>query len=266
LTLTVEQGLMIGSNAASSYAGAALIDSIITVLNDQTGEQWEIEIHDFASGGLPYWVGAGTRPAYHLRYRVLGTGRWRNLCKAPLEPSDEPLWPDAFETYALLLTDERYDRDAKRVLAQDGEGWFNIACAGSTLAKMVLMHYDPNVAPVDPYQTTTDERTTVIKMLTADYLGDGLAFTKAGMLLQWADAHGWHQTSAPGVSEAVWDENGAVCLDWPRLAILDWDVFDRIQDACPSPSCTLPPTCDELGIGDANWSAHGLWRTWNPWW
>jgi hypothetical protein len=264
LALTVEQGVMTGSSATSTYTGAALIGSIINVHNNVTNETWQIEIHDFTSGGLLYWVGGGTRPAYHLRYRALGTRPWKNLCNAPLEPSDEPLWPDAFETYAILIDDERYDRDAKQVLAGDGEGWFNIACAGSTLAKMVLMHYDPNVPAMDPAQTSVDQRTTVIKMLTADYLGTGVAFTQPQTLLQWADAPGWHTVpvATQGTSEAVWDENGAVCLDAPRLATVYPNIDEHIESNCLAPGCTMPPTCDALGITDQNWTQHGLWRTW----
>jgi hypothetical protein len=264
LQLEVENGVMRGYNGVASYNGPALLGSILTVTNPTHNETWEIEIYNMTSGGLPYWAGGGSRAAYHLRYRVLGTRPWQNLCNAPLEPSEDPLWPDALETYAFLIDDERYDRDAKQALAgNDAEGWFNIACAGSTLAKMVLLHYDPNVAAVDPVQTFPYERTAVIKMLTADYLGIGEAFTQAGTKLKWADKLGLYPPPAAGISEAVWDENGAVCLDQPRLTTVDPDIYTKIQDKClATPGCAMPPKCSTLGITDQNWTQFGIWRSW----
>lgn len=265
LTLEVENGVMTGtSGQGDKYTGHNLLGSIITVRNQSTNEVWQIQIHALTTGsGLPYWAGGGFRPAYHLRYRAFGTRPWENLCNEPL-PSDDLPWPEGYETYAFLIDDERYDRDAKKALAEDAEGWFNIACAGSTLAKMVLMHYDPNVKAVDPYRTTPAQRTAVLKMLTADYLGTGEPFTEGGVRLEWADTFVGHQASDTTSPEAVWDQFGAVCLEAPRLLTRYTDYWCDLHDACPSPDCTLPPSCSALNITDDNWQQYGMWRTWTP--
>jgi hypothetical protein len=267
LRLDVDRGEIRGYNQVTGVlelSGAAAIGSILTISSPM--ETWRIKIDDYAR--MPYWVGPGAVPAYRLLYQRAGDppSLWINVCKEPTEPITDPQWQGGHATYALLISDERYDRDAKRV-RDDGnaQGWFNIACAGTALAKMVLMHLDPHLPPGDPYHTSLDQRTATLKMLTADYLGFGEAFTVGGKPLQWASSLGWHMVAAPGSSEAVWSEQGAVCLDEPRLADTDELILDKIETECnQTPGCVMPPTCDQLGVTAANWTQYGLWRTWNP--
>jgi hypothetical protein len=229
-------------------------------------DTWEIMVASYTPR-LLYWAGPGAIPAYLLLYHRIGDpSGWQNLCKEPLTPSDAAVWPDQYEAYAILIDDERYDTDAITVDPAPAEGWFNIACAGSALSKMMLMHYNPHLPANDAYYSTPTERTAVLKMLTADYLGTGEAFTKGGTLLQWEDTTGLHpHPPMAHVVEAVWDETGALCLDAPRLLIGDIDIFGKIESECDG-DCVMPPTCAEAGITAANWTEHGLWRTYNPWW
>jgi hypothetical protein len=56
-----------------------------------------------------------------------------------------------------------------------------------------------------------------LKMFTADVCGDGTSFTVHGQPLLWADAN--HLTAferSAASLEAVWTDQGAVCLDTPR--------------------------------------------------
>jgi hypothetical protein len=273
LRLDVDRGQIKGYHevtGALQVSGAGAIGSILTISSPT--ETWRIRIDDYAR--MPYWVGPGAVSAYRLLYQRTGDppSLWTNVCKEPAEPITDPQWQGGYATYALLISDERYDRDAKRV-RDDGnaQGWFNIACAGTALSKMVLMHYDPHISQGDPYYTLPEGRTVTLKMLTADYLGIGEAFTRAQRPLQWANASGWHTVPAAlGGSEAVWDENGAVCLDTPRLAgddpdIDDPDIYEKIENVCnQTAGCVMPPTCDQQGVTPANWTQHGTWRTWKP--
>jgi hypothetical protein len=268
LRLDVDRGEIKGYDKLTGVLeveDASAIGSILTISNLEV--TWRIRIEAYAL--MPYWVGSPRAyiPAYRLLYQRVGDSPslWTNVCKAPAEPAVDPMWPGGFETYALLISDERYDRDAKKV-RDDGnaEGWFNIACAGTALAKMVLMRFDPHIPP-GVYHTTPDQRTATLKMLTADYLGIGEAFTVGGQPLQWASASGWHTVPVPGSSEAVWDADGAVCLDTPRLASTDPDIVEKIEAVCSStPGCSMPRTCAQEGITAINWTQHGMWRTWNP--
>jgi ADYC domain len=268
LRLDVDRGEIKGYDPADTLVldGAGAIGSILTIGNATT--TWRIRIDDFAR--IPYWTGPlAAVPAYRLLYQKVGatTSIWTNVCKAPENVILDPEWQGGHETYALLISDERYDRDAKRV-RDDGnaDGWFNIACAGTALAKMVLMRFDPHIPATDlDYYTIPTRRTTTLKMLTADYLGFGEAFTQGGLPMQWADSLGWHPELAPNVSEAVWDENGAVCLDTPRLDGIESDMLKKIEDVCnATPGCTMPPTCSAQGVTPLNWTQYGPWRTWNP--
>lgn len=129
LDLAVENGVMTGFNAANTYTHQGMIDSIMTVTDGQI--TWEIMIVNYTRK-LLYWAGPGTISAYHLMYRQLGmrATAWQEVCNEPLEPADAAMWPDQYETYALLIDDERYDTDAIKVDPNPGGGWFNIACAG----------------------------------------------------------------------------------------------------------------------------------------
>jgi hypothetical protein len=126
-----------------------------------------------------------------------------------------------------------------------GDSWFNLACAGSAMAKMHLLRHTqpgslvpvtgaPPVPLADP--STLPERQAMLKMLTADYCGDGRSFTRTGQPLRYMDRRHWY----PGVPfsldpaafeigsiEAIWGASGAVCLSQPRLA-----AMDEIQDHC----------------------------------
>lgn len=197
-----------------------VIGSVITVTNDV--RTWEIRIAGYTYA-LQYWYGDGWVWAYHLEYRQISPYDTAvdDLCNEPPSLGAEPGWPMGFETYAILIDDERYDREKIKVEEDDvdAEGWFNIACAGTALAKMVLLHADPNETTGN-YPTTKAQRTATLKMLTGDYFGTGYSFTEAGQDLWWTSEMGWHALvppQNPDDPEAIWTDTGARCLTTPRL-------------------------------------------------
>lgn len=140
---------------------------------------------------------------------------------------------------ATILGGERYDADAKTV-APDQPRWFNVACAGSAAAKMKLLGYGPQTSA-----TTPEQRQATLKMITADYCGDGTSYTENGTEVDWANASGavapaWGAELGP--LEALWTEHGALCLETPRIA-------DTVTD------CDLP-TCESFDLDDAEWVTH----------
>lgn len=141
----------------------------------------------------------------------------------------------AGENEALLFGGDRYDADRKTVTATGPAtaDWFNIACAGTALAKLHLTRHTETSQVV---KTTAVERQAMLKMFTADICGDGTAFTVHGEPLLWADAN--HLTSfaaRPASLEAVWSDRGAVCLDAPRRPELAAAIAARCG---PLPRCT----------------------------
>jgi len=141
-----------------------------------------------------------------------------------------------------------YDPIAKKVKSvPDSDPRFNLACGGTATAKMLLTRHaragsiDDNNHTV--YDTNDQQRTAMLKMLTADYCGTGHAFTVTGQRLAYADAwtefEGWSEDSE---LEAVWDARGARCLNTPRRGSY---IVEEIRQ-----HCGLPRPCRSLAEED----------------
>jgi hypothetical protein len=160
-------------------------------------------------------------------------------------PATEVVWDESTEIppfNAVVFEGDRIDATARTVKPAAEDRWFNIGCARHTLSKMRLTRNTLHtVADADwrPVQTA-------LKMLSADYCGNGTALTVPGMPILWqqhASPGGgstigmtYRVQPQPGSLEARWNENGAVCLDTPRLAVHPDpqfpDVGQSIQQAC----------------------------------
>jgi len=190
-------------------------------------------------------------------------GRFQNVCKnQPIREPSELLGmvgQNAFHT--LLFEGDRIDAAKKLDTAID-TSWFNLGCAGSALAKLALTGHTEAAANANTFVTTLPERQAMLKMFAGDYCGDGTPFTVAGQPLNWADDHGTMQLTAlqmqppqPLLLEARWTENGAACLDTPRVdahptTLSDQtfgpDVYDRVLNHCPA---QMPPPCADSSFG-----------------
>jgi hypothetical protein len=100
----------------------------------------------------------------------------------------------------------------------------------------------------------TDAHQAATRMIRADYNGDGTSYTKPLMSIDVADRLAFQTTSQPWEHEAVWNKNGAVCVD--RF---------RVSDLTPAIS---PPPCDVVGLsGPDTWDNgdnHGILRNLRP--
>jgi hypothetical protein len=187
--------------------------------------------------------------SYELDWKPLGyIGHALPVCAQP--NNDDILTMDRY--HALVFEGERIDAARKTVGATLDARWFNIGCAGSTLAKLHLTGHT-QAAESDGFSTTIRERQTMLKMLSADYCGSGRAFTVGGQPLHWVDDHGTMTVGLFGnYTEADWTANGASCLDTPRVVANPTatslahfpdaaTVAAEIYDACrgaPPPPCT----------------------------
>src|ERR1041384_2518099 len=199
----------------------------------------------------------------------------------PICPSDvrhQPDWGNFWapvEHSAVVFEGDRYDPQHKIVSDVTWTTpWFNLACAGSVPAKMLLMRRT-NAASfgrdgVRWYTLSTRERQAMLKMFTADYCGTGQAFTVDGQPLIWWESHHWYdETPLLGLPaprpvasvEALWDENGALCLTTPRMAV-PWTgpptTVDEVRQACPAKNLRDCPT-DLTG-----WETYAKVLTLNP--
>jgi hypothetical protein len=190
-------------------------------LRDPAGQRSAIQIAGMDE--TTYWVGpVETVPTYRLAFTSMTPAVPQPLCTAG-------------ENQALLFGGDRYDADRKTVTATGPAtaDWFNIACAGTALAKLHLTRHTEASQVV---KTTAVERQAMLKMFTADICGDGTAFTVHGEPLLWADAnHLTRFATRPASLEAVWTDRGAVCLDAPRRP----ELAAAIDARCgPLPRCS----------------------------
>ena len=199
--------------------GAMLIGLVID-LRDENGAQYALQVA--GTGTMTHWAAPlSPVPTYRLTYTTSAT-------------VSNPLCTTA-NNEAILFAGDRYD-GARRTVTATGaaaEGWFNVACAGTALAKMFLLRHTQasQLAP-----TTAGERQALLKMLTADVCGDGHSFTVQGQPLYWADAKRITRfPNAPWHLEAIWNEHGAVCMEQPRRP----ELAAAIDERCgPLPRCT----------------------------
>jgi hypothetical protein len=196
----------------------------------------------------PYWVGEpDLNETYELTYGA-DLASDRPVCANPPNPeSPDEEWPAATE--ALLFAGDRYDAQTKRVTAIDAAAgrWFNIACAGSALAKLHLTRHT-TAGSQSTFKSTQAERQAVLKMYTSDVCGTGRAFTRAGEPLHWSNRGRWLElTGTEASSEALWTETGALCLDEHRLEADPGfpGIRDAIVEECAQVGIALEP-CDDL--------------------
>ncbi|MEM9491492.1 MAG: ADYC domain-containing protein [Myxococcota bacterium] len=169
--------------------------------------------------------------------------------------TESVLHPDQAGQYAVLLVGERYHADTAKVL--DNHSWLTIACSGTALSKMKLMGYDPTPRTAAHPSSTALERQATLRMLTARYCGHDkglahLSFTDLGVPLAWQNSAGWFELSGHGAIEAMWDSQGPVCLDAPRLGL--WTRED-VKDLCGYEI----PTCEGMSLDQK----HVVWASYH---
>jgi hypothetical protein len=214
-----------------------------------------------------------------------------HLCTNPVVTQDR-LWTDYKS--AIVFEGDFFDqRKTARVLKKQDDGWFYLACDGTAAAKMHLLRHTsagtyasgPSQAS-DARETSLDQRTAMLKAITADYCGDGNSWTGDGTPLYWTDARGWFPSQVQARAElftqvrsgawdveAIWGPGGALCLNNPRRRPKNSFIQSlRTAGVCPpnglsrapavlraevDPACHKSiPTCTKEDI-DSWIAAHG---------
>ena len=193
------------------------VGATMRVVHEPTGIHYNIRIAQVK--GTNYWAHRDSAVrstwTYELEWQspdVPEYKDWQNICSKP-DPDDDSMEP----FHAVVFEGDRID-PARKVVRAPEPGWFNIGCAGHALAKLHLTGHTEGAKVGDGFVTSTAERTTMLKMLSGDYCGNGNAYTVAGVDLAWKDHRGWMRfpTFLTPV-EARWTPTGAACLNTPRL-------------------------------------------------
>lgn len=149
---------------------------------------------------------------------------------------DETTYSGMWPFQSLVFEGDRFDPIARTVQPLPDDNWFNIGCGVHTLAKLRLTRNTIHTAP------SWRQVQAAMKMLGADYCGGGKAFTFPGEPLVWRDltAMPYRSMNAKHELEARWDENGARCINSPRLArtynpagpATYANIWQAIEDEC----------------------------------
>lgn len=247
-----------GTNGGGVIMGPQLVGAYFDIAHS-SGKRYRVFIN--GSSGMQIFSGPQKGAPIHqfkLEWLDISPGappaHYQNLCSNPPtgQYRQETLFQNGETT--LFFEGNRYDAKSKKVLFGDSN-WFNMACAGSALSKLLLTGHANLTGAANQAQ-----QQTALKVVTAAYCKlSGKSFTVQGEPLYWKTSNGYMAFSGAPVSmEARWSADGPICLDYARLLESDLQAAqDNFPDAgdgtpgvlaamlatCPD---TLPPACNAL--------------------
>jgi hypothetical protein len=160
---------------------------------------------------------------------------------------------DAAPAPAILFAGDRYAADRSVTVGKPALGWFNMACQGNAAAKLHLMRYT-GAGQDEHHPTTVLERQTMLRLLTATYCpaqpgAPAKSYTVSGepLLVEVEPKlEDWPEVTT---FEAVWNHEGVVCLEEPRLAStsrVPQSEADLVLADLEARCGRRPPRCSEL--------------------
>jgi hypothetical protein len=250
--------LFASAAAGRLYAGPRLVGLALDLLVDNVPYQLEV----MRVGRLPFPVPAGTSDSlstYVFEYTDAG-GKRQNLCNSTLNPTTDLEYGETFGQQpreAILFEGDIIHTDVMTLDPTINTDWFNIGCAGHTLAKLHLTR-NTWASHAGAFGHSPADQQATLKMLVADYCGSGHPFTVAGQRLGWHDPQKMMDYFSPPFSlEARWTASGAACLNEPRMlypttvtgAKAFPDIYDAIRQECPAlltTPCNDPTNLDDF--------------------
>ncbi len=200
------------------------LPGVVLALGDSSGRQRHIRIdaveHDPKDP-------TGEVTLYTFSEQDAATGEWRNACQ-----------PDPDGRRLGFPLAGRFTGDMRHV---DAPGRLLIACTGGAEGKCIRFGYRPWRSAPDgsslaPYYQAC------VRMVRADYCGDGVGHTRNGTPIDLFDRIGIQADEpAPGMTlEAAWGPDGAVCVNHTRLA--EVLTTEALAAMCPA---RVAQRCDE---------------------
>lgn len=207
---------------------------------------------------IPFWAQPGGVVERFPVYKFVALNEMDGcpveMCKPGI--SNETDFPN-LEGYAVIFKGDLYDdnthtvRDSPSDPADYESDTFNIACLGTDISKLHLLRHTnasqtPGISPPTPSQ-----RQALLRLLTADYCGNGTPFTINGIPINLNYNYPPYTVTSgskypPGPSDSIdaaWsgDGGGAVCIGSPRLdheGAKEPDLLNQIINVCNK---SVPP-------------------------
>ena len=177
---------------------------------------------------------AGELMLYTLVERIGADGAWENICQ-PDRQGRRAAFP-----LSGFFTD--------RIVHVEASSRLSILCTAGAEGKCVRFGYKPwgrapDGTPLAPYYQTC------LRLVRADYCGDGVGHTRDGTPIDIFDRTGVQNDEiAPGMGfEAAFAPDGAVCVAHPCLP--DEASLQRIVELCPKLAGRVGATCDDASPG-----------------
>ena len=133
-----------------------------------------------------------------------GSGTWRGLCSAAPDGTSA-----GFPLAGQWTPDGRHLRELSA---------FTITCASGAIGKCVRLGYRPWAERAG--QSLRDHHQACVRMMRADYNGDGIPHTRDGTLVEVFDRLGIQQPDVDPIGlrfEAAWGPDGAICVRRTRI-------------------------------------------------
>jgi hypothetical protein len=139
----------------------------------------------------------------------------------------------------LCEADPDGDRWAIPVLDDSGE--IQLVCSSGAIVKCVRWGYPPAMRALHD---------ACVRMVRADYGGDGATATRDGTQIAFCDRSGVHPCGDGRILEAAWSPTGAACVAHPRipeLATLDQlaERYPQLRGHLGGDACTMAATSRE---------------------
>jgi hypothetical protein len=184
-------------------ASPELIGAVLDVV-DETGRNMTVRIDavapDPSDRDGDVWL-------HQFSVSDAGSGEWHDLCTTP--------GPDGTVAGFPLAGD--WTSDGRHLRRSSG---FTVTCTAGAIGKCVRFGYKPWRDTAG--EPLWDYHQACVRMVRADYAGDGIGHTRDGTMIDLSDRLGIHRPGddPPGRTlafEAAWGPDGAVCVRRTRI-------------------------------------------------
>jgi hypothetical protein len=169
---------------------------------------------------------------HHFSVFDIATGGWRELCQ-----------PGPDGTVAGFPVAGSWTSDGRHLRGVSG---FTVTCTAGAIGKCVRAGYKQWRKIAD--ESLWDYHQACVRMLRADYGGDGTGHTRDGILVDFSDRLGIQQPAPDPAGralefEAAWGPDGAVCVRRTRLPVLL--STKELAERYPHLAGKIGPDCSE---------------------